>query len=101
MYVKTGAQRLVCSGKGMAKDCTSDRVLLSAHMEEHWEKVGHRPDIVDLNEVDELDIQIGRKEPEPTPANLLRPDHSGKYTYVLIRGGEGHLQYPAGGWSSN
>ena len=76
----------VCTGKGMAKDCTSDRVLLSAHMEEHWEKVGYKPDRMELNEVDDIDIQIGRKEPEPTPVDSLRPDHSGKYTSVLING---------------
>ena len=70
----------------MARDCTSDRVLLSAHMEEHWVKVGYRPDTQDLNEVDELDVQIGRKEPEPAPADSLRPDHTEKYTSVLING---------------
>ena len=75
-----------CTGKGMAKNCTSDRVLLSAHMEEHWEKVEYKPDTIDLNEVDELDIQIGRIEPEPTPADSLRPNHKDRYSSVLING---------------
>ena len=30
----------VCPGKAMARDCNYDRVLLSTHMEEHWQKVG-------------------------------------------------------------
>ena len=76
----------VCPGKGMAKDCNSERVLLSTHMEEHWEKVGYKPDTLDLNDVDELDIQIGRKEPEPVPTDSLRPDHTDRYTSVLING---------------
>ena len=70
----------------MAKDCTSDRVLLSAHMQEHWEKVGYRPDTTDLNEVDEVNIQIGEKDQAPAPADLLRPDYSERYSSVLIKG---------------
>ena len=76
----------ICPGKAMARDCTSDRVLLSTHMEEHWTKVGYRPDTIELNEVDELDIQIGRKDPEPAPSDTLRPDHTDKYSSVIISG---------------
>ena len=36
--------------------------------------------------VDVLDIQIGRKEPEPAPEDSLRPDHKDRYTSVLIHG---------------
>ena len=76
----------MCPGKAMAKDCTSDRVLLSAHMQEHWEKVGYRPDTTDLNGVDEVNIQIGEKDQAPAPADLLRPDYSERYSSVLIKG---------------
>ena len=76
----------VCPGKAMARDCTSDRVLLSTHMEEHWDKVGYKPDTVELNEVDELDIQVGRNDPEPVPSDSLRPDHTDKYNSVIIKG---------------
>ena len=76
----------VCPGKAMARDCSSDRVLLSAHMEEHWDKVGYKPDSSELHEVDELNIQIGRKDPEPAPPDLLRPDYTEKYSSVLING---------------
>ena len=54
---------------------TSNRVLLSDHMEEHWESIGYKPDTEDLDEVDELDIQVGMKDPQPEPADSLRPDH--------------------------
>ena len=70
----------------MARDCTADRVMLSTHMAEHWDKVGYRPDTTELNEVDVLDIQIGRGNPDPCPPDSLRPDHTAKYTSVLIRG---------------
>ena len=70
----------ICPGKAVAKNCVSDRVLLSTHMMEHWKNIGYSPDTSDLNEVDELDIQIGKKVPEPPPADLLRPDHTSKYS---------------------
>ena len=76
----------VCPGRAKARDCTSDRVLLSSHMEEHWEEVGYKPDTVELNEVDNLDIQIGNVEPECAPVDSLRPDHSSKYNSVIIKG---------------
>ena len=76
----------VCPGKAKARDCTSDRVLLSSHMEDHWEKVGYKPDSMELNEVDNLDIQIGNIEPETAPVETLRPDHSSKYDSVIIKG---------------
>ena len=49
-------------------------------------KVGYKPDTKDLNEVDELNIQIGRKEPEPASQDSLRPDHTEKYSSVIING---------------
>ena len=76
----------VCPGRAIAKDCNSERVLLSAHMEEHWVNVGYKPDTNALNEVDELDVQVGMKEPESTPVQSLRPDHSEKYSSVVISG---------------
>ena len=76
----------VCPGKTIARDCNSAKVLLSAHMEEHWDKVGYKPDTNKLNEVDELDIQDGMKPPEAAPEDSLSSDHSEKYTSVLING---------------
>ena len=48
--------------------------------------VGYKPYTQSLNEFDEIEVQIGRKEPETAPPDSLRPDHSGKYTSVLING---------------
>ena len=76
----------ICPGKAMARDCTSERVLLSTHMKEHWENIGYRPDTIDLNEVDDIEVQIGRNDPAPVPVESLRPDHSAKYKSVIIKG---------------
>ena len=73
----------------MAKDCTADRVLLSAHMSQHWQKIGYKPDTNELNEMDddvavELDIQVGGKSKETfviTDSSL-----TSKYSSVIVKG---------------
>ena len=70
----------VCPGKAMARDCSSDRVLLSAHMGEHWAKVGYKPDSSELNEVDELNIQVGRKD----PASTIRPSEARPHREIFF-----------------
>ena len=52
----------VCPGCAVARNCTADRILLSAHMREHWEAIGYHPETSDLNGVDETDepeVQVG------------------------------------------
>ena len=76
-----------CPGAAVARNCTADRVLLSAHMTEHWQKIGYKPETDSLNEVDdtlELSIQVGRKEKE----NLVIPESSltSKYRSVIVKG---------------
>ena len=48
-------------GLAVARNCTADRVLLSEHMREHWEKIAFKPETDTLNEVDEEEpaIQVG------------------------------------------
>jgi hypothetical protein len=56
-----------CPGSAVARECTADRILLSAHMAQHWQKIGYSPETNDLNGVDdaqELDIQVGGKSKE-------------------------------------
>ena len=65
-----------CPGSAVARDCTEDRVLLSTHMQAHWEKVGYKPDTDSLNVVDdviEVEVQVGRKVIEPViiPESML------------------------------
>ena len=76
-----------CPGAAVARDCTADRVMLSSHMKEHWEKVGYQPETDSLNEVDEtvdVNIQVGKGDKEP----LVIPDSSltSKYRSVIVKG---------------
>ena len=73
-----------CPGKGVARDCSSDRVLLSVHMEEHWKIIGYTPDASISEDVDgdlEVSVQIG-------PKTLARegPDLTMRYNSVIING---------------
>ena len=78
-------QETNCPGKGVARDCTSERVLLSTHMQEHWKDVNYTPDnstCLGLDNVDiDLDIQIGK-------ANFTGegPDLTARYNSVIISG---------------
>ena len=33
-----------CPGKGVARECSSERILLSTHMQDHWKDIGYKPD---------------------------------------------------------
>ena len=76
-----------CPGAAVARECTAERVLLSAHMAEHWQKIGYKAESDTLNEVDEiveLDIQVGRKLKE----NFVIPESTltSKYNSVIVKG---------------
>ena len=76
-----------CPGAAVARDCTADRVLLSAHMLKHWEEIGYKPDSDALSEVDEtleFEIQVGGKNRE---TNVI-PESSltSKYKSVIVKG---------------
>ena len=76
-----------CPGAAVAKECTADRVMLSSHMMEHWQKIGYKPDTDAFNEVDEVihhDVQVGREEME---TNLIPESHlTSKYHSVIVKG---------------
>ena len=57
----------LCPGRAIARDCTAERVLLSSHMEAHWQKLGFKPETEANSEVDilqEVDIQVGHTRKE-------------------------------------
>ena len=76
-----------CPGSAVARNCTSDRVMLSEHMAAHWRKIGYKPESEAMNEVDELhevDIQVGRT---PKETNVLSENNlSKKYRSVIVKG---------------
>ena len=50
-----------CPGKGVARECTADRVLLSTHIQDHWASIGYKPDNNTTEDVDddiEVNVQI-------------------------------------------
>ena len=76
-----------CPGKAVARECTADRVLLSAYMLEHWTKIGYKPENDTLNEVDDVNepaVQVGGKDKKQfsIPGSSLMS----KYQAVIIRG---------------
>ena len=78
-----------CPGSGLAKDCEADRVLLSTHMKEHWDKIGYKPEVPDSEDVDEEQeppIQLGRQSSPPPVPVTPRPEMAAKYNQVSIRG---------------
>ena len=60
-----------CPGAAVARDCTAERVMISTHMAEHWQKIGYRPDTDNMGEVDavELEVQVGSN----TQKNIVVP----------------------------
>jgi hypothetical protein len=61
-----------CPGAAVARNCTDDRVLLSVHKQEHWERIGYKPETDSLNGVvedQELGIQVGRLKKELIPVS--------------------------------
>ena len=76
-----------CPGKGVARECSSERILLSTHMQDHWKDIGYKPDNSDLNEVDEgldvrdISVQIGSKN-----NSMEGPDLTMRYNSLIING---------------
>ena len=68
------------------RDCTADRVLLSTHMVDHWDKIKYLQDTEMMDEVDqeEPEIQVGVKIKQ----QILIPEISLtiKYHSVIIKG---------------
>ena len=75
-----------CPGKGIARDCQEDRVLLSHHMEKHWKDIGFTPDSnADAeDEVDDLKIQIGKGNIEKQIQQ--GPDLTHRYSSIIVSG---------------
>ena len=72
-----------CPGKGVARDCSSDRVLLSAHMEAHWKSIGYTPDTNTGEDVDEPDVTVGIGSRRLAKEG---PDITMRYNSVIING---------------
>ena len=52
-----------CPGKGIAKDCSSDKVFLSDFMFSYWKKINFQPDTREMN-FDDSENEEEASEPE-------------------------------------
>ena len=51
-----------CPGKGLAKDCSAEKVLLSDFMVAYWQSIGFFPETEEMNEVDIDNPEILQQE---------------------------------------
>ena len=76
-----------CSGKGIARECQGNRVLLSTHMEKHWEVIGFKPDtntaLGDDTDLD-VDVQVGKDSTQEVIQ--FGPDLTQRYTAIMVSG---------------
>ena len=73
-----------CPGKGFARDCTADKILLSDYMNSYWKKIDFRPDTTEMNEdVDDTDSDTPAKTDEVW---LDTNESSHEYSGVVIKG---------------
>ena len=76
-----------CSCKDIARECQQDRVLLSTHMEKHWQEVGFTPEtstvLGDDIELD-IDVQIGQDSMKSVMQS--GPDLTQRYTAIMVSG---------------
>ena len=76
-----------CPGSAVARDCTSDRVMLSDHMLGHWNKIGYKPEAAALDGVDDLpepEIQVGKTKKDLTV--ISENKLASKYRSVIVKG---------------
>ena len=83
-----------CSGKGLARDCTSAKVLLSEHMKKYWDMIEFKPANAKMNEVDleesaetlQAITANDRSQPPPAPVTDIEPDDLARYSGVVVKG---------------
>ena len=76
-----------CPGAAVARDCTAERILLSSHMVDHWQRIGYKPDTDTMNAVDEsveLEVQVGGLDRKTI--NVPESTNKMKYNSVIVGG---------------
>ena len=79
-----------CPGKGLAKECSSEKILLSQHMISYWKHINFKPETTEMNEVDEeIDEEQAKTVDEvrnKPPINSTDTELSKRYSGVVIKG---------------
>lgn len=87
---KCHQQSSTCPGKGLAKECSAEKILLSQHMISYWKHINFKPETTEMNEVDvETDEEQAKTVDEvrnkpPTVSNDT--ELSKRYSGVVIKG---------------
>ena len=88
---KCHQQSNACPGKGLAKDCSADRILLSQHMATYWKQINYQPDTMEMNDVDieeEDEDRVSKVDEIQTEPALFSTDTNmiERYSGVVIKG---------------
>ena len=82
-----------CPGKGLAKDCSADKILLSEHMLRYWNTIGFKPETTAMNDVDveeivDVEESIKTKDQIKTNQQKMSPENelNSRYGGVVIKG---------------
>ena len=81
-----------CPGKGLAKNCTLEKVLLSDFMLSYWKTIGFQPDTEEMNLDDTASdedasefAKIGQVDYKPTKV-IINSEMMSRYGGVVIKG---------------
>ena len=81
-----------CPGKGLAKDCTAEKILLSEYMLTYWTAIKFKPETTEMNEVDidenEKAENVIETKDQVKGIKKVSPDNTmmGRYGGVVIKG---------------
>ena len=90
---KCHKQANLCPGKGLAKECSAEKTLLSEHMISYWKQIKFTPETTNMNEVDDLETETSDENIVTVDQVKAKPDKvtidtglAKRYGGVVIKG---------------
>ena len=90
---KCHKQANLCPGKGLAKECSAEKTLLSEHMISYWKQIKFTPETTNMNEVDDLETETSDENIVTVYQVKAKPDKvtidtglAKRYGGVVIKG---------------
>ena len=82
-----------CPGKGLAKDCSAEKILLSQHMITYWRQINFNPETTEMHEVD-IDCDDNDEDTTKTVDQVknkpkkvsIDPETTKRYGGVVVKG---------------
>ena len=85
-------EAMSCPGKGLAKDCSSERILLSDFMLSYWKKINYQPDTEEMR-IDDSDCNEDINEPATIDQTYKKSEKVNidsemleRYSGVIVKG---------------